>query len=246
MRTRAGGARRRRRALRRCRSTALQTLAAATPATATRCRWRSAARCARPAQLDEAIQAFERAAALVPIAAGQDSPHAQIAAIALEKKDHAARDRRADGARRGRLRQRRGRARSWPALLRQASVDRRRRSCGRSTSGSPRSIRSTPRRTRCSAASRCSATTPTPPRASSATVARARTRSTAPPPTPIWPRAISRRGKTRRRARSRRWPRSRSRPSYERAQDLLLKLVGGAAVSRGGRLRGRADVVGLR
>jgi cellulose synthase operon protein C len=36
---------------------------------------------------DEAIQAFERAAALVPTAAGQDSPHDQIAAIAIEKKD---------------------------------------------------------------------------------------------------------------------------------------------------------------
>jgi tetratricopeptide (TPR) repeat protein len=36
---------------------------------------------------DEALQAFERAAALVPIAGGQDSPHEQIAAIAIEKKD---------------------------------------------------------------------------------------------------------------------------------------------------------------
>jgi tetratricopeptide (TPR) repeat protein len=37
--------------------------------------------------LDEAVQAFERAAKLVPIAAGRDSPHAQMAAIALERKD---------------------------------------------------------------------------------------------------------------------------------------------------------------
>jgi tetratricopeptide (TPR) repeat protein len=36
---------------------------------------------------DEAIKAFERAAALVPSAGGQDSPHEQIAAIAVEKKD---------------------------------------------------------------------------------------------------------------------------------------------------------------
>src|SRR4029453_1115376 len=36
---------------------------------------------------DEAIKVFERAAALVPTAAGQDSPHDQIAAIAVEKKD---------------------------------------------------------------------------------------------------------------------------------------------------------------
>jgi tetratricopeptide (TPR) repeat protein len=40
-------------------------------------------------QLDEAMQAFERAAALVPQAAGKDSPHDQMGAIALEKKDNA-------------------------------------------------------------------------------------------------------------------------------------------------------------
>jgi Tfp pilus assembly protein PilF len=40
-------------------------------------------------QLDEAMQAFERAAALVPIAAGKDSPHDQMAAIAMQKKDTA-------------------------------------------------------------------------------------------------------------------------------------------------------------
>ena len=40
-------------------------------------------------QLDEATQAFERAAALVPGAAGHDGPHAQMAAIALQKKDDA-------------------------------------------------------------------------------------------------------------------------------------------------------------
>jgi cellulose synthase operon protein C len=38
-------------------------------------------------QDDEAVQAFERAAALVPIAAGKDSPHAQMAEIALAKND---------------------------------------------------------------------------------------------------------------------------------------------------------------
>jgi len=40
-------------------------------------------------QADEAMRAFERAAALVPSAAGKDSPHDQMAAIALEKKDTA-------------------------------------------------------------------------------------------------------------------------------------------------------------
>ena len=38
---------------------------------------------------DEALKRFERAAALVPMATGEDSPNAQIAAIALERKDHA-------------------------------------------------------------------------------------------------------------------------------------------------------------
>jgi cellulose synthase operon protein C len=40
-------------------------------------------------QVDEAMGAFERAAALVPTASGKDSPHAQMAEIALEKKDRA-------------------------------------------------------------------------------------------------------------------------------------------------------------
>jgi tetratricopeptide (TPR) repeat protein len=40
-------------------------------------------------KLDEAMQAFETAAALLPIAGGPESPHAQMAEIALEKKDHA-------------------------------------------------------------------------------------------------------------------------------------------------------------
>jgi tetratricopeptide (TPR) repeat protein len=40
-------------------------------------------------QTDEAMAAFERAAALVPIAGGPGSPHEQMAAMALEKKDRA-------------------------------------------------------------------------------------------------------------------------------------------------------------
>jgi tetratricopeptide (TPR) repeat protein len=40
-------------------------------------------------QADEAMQAFERAAALLPIAIGKESPHVQMAEIALEKKDRA-------------------------------------------------------------------------------------------------------------------------------------------------------------
>jgi cellulose synthase operon protein C len=38
---------------------------------------------------DDAMRAFERAASLVPIARGADSPHAQMVEIALEKKDSA-------------------------------------------------------------------------------------------------------------------------------------------------------------
>jgi tetratricopeptide (TPR) repeat protein len=40
-------------------------------------------------QLDEALQAFERAAMAIPTAHGNDSPHAQMAAIAMEQKDQA-------------------------------------------------------------------------------------------------------------------------------------------------------------
>jgi tetratricopeptide (TPR) repeat protein len=40
-------------------------------------------------QPDEAMQAFERAATLVPVAGGKGSPHDQMAEIALEKKDRA-------------------------------------------------------------------------------------------------------------------------------------------------------------
>ena len=44
-------------------------------------------RLAREGQADEAMQAFERAAALVPVARGKDSPHAQMATLALQKND---------------------------------------------------------------------------------------------------------------------------------------------------------------
>jgi tetratricopeptide (TPR) repeat protein len=40
-------------------------------------------------QLDEAVPVFERAAELVPMATGDDSPNAQLAQIALQKKDNA-------------------------------------------------------------------------------------------------------------------------------------------------------------
>jgi tetratricopeptide (TPR) repeat protein len=41
----------------------------------------------RDGQLDEAVQAFERAAALVPMARGAGNPHEQIAAIAVQQND---------------------------------------------------------------------------------------------------------------------------------------------------------------
>jgi tetratricopeptide (TPR) repeat protein len=40
-------------------------------------------------QIDEAVPVFEHAAALVPMATGDDSPNAQLAQIALQKKDNA-------------------------------------------------------------------------------------------------------------------------------------------------------------
>lgn len=40
-------------------------------------------------EYDEAIEAFERAAALAPLAIGEDSPNAQIAQMAMERQDHA-------------------------------------------------------------------------------------------------------------------------------------------------------------
>ena len=43
----------------------------------------------KSAEPDEAMRAFERAASLVPVATGLNSPHAQMAQIALEKKDRA-------------------------------------------------------------------------------------------------------------------------------------------------------------
>src|SRR5581483_4879843 len=41
------------------------------------------------AAIDEAMQAYERAAALVPVARGRGSPHAEMAALALKKNDRA-------------------------------------------------------------------------------------------------------------------------------------------------------------
>jgi tetratricopeptide (TPR) repeat protein len=50
---------------------------------------RALARAGGPGEIDEAIQAFERAAGLIPSAQGKDSPHAEMAALALKKKDRA-------------------------------------------------------------------------------------------------------------------------------------------------------------
>src|SRR5437868_4772338 len=41
------------------------------------------------AAIDEAMQAYERAAALIPVARGRGSPHAEMAALALKKNDRA-------------------------------------------------------------------------------------------------------------------------------------------------------------
>ena len=71
---------------------------------------------------DEAMQVFERAAALAPSATGDDSPHAQMAEIALEKKDRHARDRRAHGVPERRLRERRAPRITWRRCCKEAGV----------------------------------------------------------------------------------------------------------------------------
>ena len=67
----------------------LQTLRRRATRAATRCRWRSASALRKAGELDEAMQAFERAAALVPMATGDDSPHAQMAADRAREEGHA-------------------------------------------------------------------------------------------------------------------------------------------------------------
>jgi tetratricopeptide (TPR) repeat protein len=74
--------------MRRMPSAALKTIADANPRSFT-VQMALGTALRRDGQLDEAMQAFERAAALVPIAAGKDSPHDQMAAIAMQKKDTA-------------------------------------------------------------------------------------------------------------------------------------------------------------
>ena len=64
------------------------------------CRWCSAARCAKAADSRRgACAAFERAAALVPMATATTARTLQIAEIALREERHRARDRRAAGRR---------------------------------------------------------------------------------------------------------------------------------------------------
>ena len=81
---------------------------------ATPCSWRSDDALRKAGELDEAMQAFERAAALAPMATGDDSPNAQIAEIALEKKDTRARHHRLQALIDAGLRQRRTPRASWP------------------------------------------------------------------------------------------------------------------------------------
>ena len=161
-------------------------------------------------QADEAMQAFERAAALVPIAGGTGQPARADGGDGAREEGSRARHHRADGAGRGRLQQRRGGA---PAR-RPAAADRRRRSreadAGLSAHRRDRSVRSRGARD-ARALSRCSATRPTRRRASSAPSSRS-ARSTRRRRTPISARAISRAASARKR-RSRRSRRSRSRPA---------------------------------
>ena len=97
-------------------------------------------------QIDEAMQAFERAAALVPVAGGVGQSARSAGRDGAREEGSSARDRRAHRAGGGRLQQRRGGAAAGAAdAARAASTTR--RSCGRSISGSPPSIRSMPTHT---------------------------------------------------------------------------------------------------
>ena len=116
-------------------------------------------------ETDEAVKAYERAAKLIPIPAGKDSPHALIAAIAIEKKDTA----RAIAELQALVAvdfDNVGAARRLASLMQDRGHDP--ATLGRSTSASWPSIRSTPTRTASSAGSPCSATSRTSRRASSA------------------------------------------------------------------------------
>ena len=229
LRTRAGGARRRRRAA----EDAARGAAGAgrrSTRTATRCRWRSAGRCARRAIPTSAI-----ARVRARRGAGADGHRRRQPARAdrrrsrWRRRTHAARDRRAGGADGDRLRQRRGGARARRRCCARPTSPIRRRLAAGVRADRRRSIRSTPRRTRRSAAWRCSATTPTPPSREFRAVLALESGRPRRAPTPISPRAISRRGK-RAEAKKQTLAALEIAPSYERAQDLLLKLVGGEAV----------------
>ena len=188
------------------------------------CRWRSAARCARREQLDEAMQAFERAAALVPIARrrrqparadGRASPSStRIGARAIAELQ-ALVGRRLRQRRRGAPARRRCCARPASPI--------RRRSAGLRSASSP-SIRSTPTRTRARPPRDAARTTPTPPSREFRAVialgpvdrAAALHRSR---------RELLQGAARRAEAKKQTLAALEIAPSYERAQTLLLKLV---------------------
>ena len=68
---------------------ALRTLAAGDAKTSFRVQMALGRALQKAGEIDEAMKAYERAAALVPLPAGPDSPHDAMAAIAIQQKDRA-------------------------------------------------------------------------------------------------------------------------------------------------------------
>ena len=133
MRARAGGAGATSELLRRCRSTTLQDARGRATRAASRCRWRSAARCARPASSTRRCRRSSARRRWCRWPAAPDSPHEQMAEIALEKKDTRARDRRAARRWSPSTSTTSTRRASWPTLLRRG----RRRRSGEARAGLP-------------------------------------------------------------------------------------------------------------
>ena len=107
------------------------------PGQLSRRRWRSAARCARPDELDEAMQAFERAAALVPMATGARQPARADGRDRAGEEGHRARDHGADRRSSPSTSTTSTPRGSSPTLLqRQRASHDRGAGCGRSTSAS--------------------------------------------------------------------------------------------------------------
>ena len=207
---------------------ALQTLAARAPATAIPVQVALGA-ALRKAGDDRRGDAGVRArgGARADGDAATTARNAQIAADRAREEGPRAGDRRAAGARRRPISTTSRRRGSWRSLMREAGVDRSREARSRSTSASPPSIRSTPTRTRCSAGWRCERNDAGGgDRASSGPSSRSDPVDQAAAHTDL-AESYFKSGQ-RAEAKKQTLAALEIAPSYERAQDLLLKLVGGS------------------